>query len=36
MHVEPVCLRIIFSKDDKNFIILIIEIAPRGEVYNKL
>lgn len=25
--------RIIFSKDDKNIIISIIKIAPRGEVY---
>ena len=28
--------RIIFSKDDENLIILIIEIAPRGEVYNRI
>ncbi len=28
--------RIIFSKDDENLIILIIDIAPRGEVYGKL
>ena len=28
--------RIIFSKDDEILIILIIEIAPRGEVYNKI
>ena len=28
--------RIIFSKDDKKLIILIVEIRPRGEVYNKL
>ncbi|WP_353093013.1 type II toxin-antitoxin system RelE/ParE family toxin [Tissierella praeacuta] len=28
--------RIIFSKDDKSLIILIIEIGSRGEVYNKL
>lgn len=28
--------RIIFSKDDEKFIILIIKIGPRGEVYNKL
>lgn len=27
--------RIIFSKNDKNLIILIIEIGPRGEIYNK-
>lgn len=27
--------RIIFSKDDKYLIILIIEIGPRGEIYNK-
>lgn len=25
--------RIIFSKDDKNLIIKIIQIAPRGEIY---
>ena len=28
--------RIVFSKDDKNLIITIIEIAPRGEVYKRL
>lgn len=28
--------RIIFSKDDEDLIILIIEIAPRGEVYNRI
>lgn len=28
--------RIIFSKDDKRLIISIIEIAPRGEIYNRL
>lgn len=28
--------RIIFIKDDKELIIFIIEIKPRGEVYNKL
>ena len=28
--------RIIFCKDDKKLIILIIEIKPRGEAYNKL
>jgi mRNA interferase RelE/StbE len=27
--------RIIFSKDDRNLIILIVEISPRGQVYNK-
>lgn len=28
--------RIVFSKDDKNLIIFVIEIGPRGEIYNKL
>lgn len=28
--------RIIFSKNDENLIILIIEIGPRGEIYNRL
>lgn len=28
--------RIVFSKDDEKFIILVIEILPRGEVYNRL
>lgn len=28
--------RIVFSKDDENLIICIIEIAPRGEVYKRL
>lgn len=28
--------RIIFSKDDEKFVILIVEILPRGEVYNRL
>ena len=28
--------RIVFSKDDENLIISIIEIAPRGEVYKRL
>lgn len=27
--------RVIFSKDDENLVMYIIEIAPRGEVYNK-
>lgn len=27
--------RIIFCRDDENLIILVIEIGPRGEVYNK-
>lgn len=26
--------RIIFSKDDESLIILVIEIGPRGEIYN--
>ncbi|HCX61448.1 type II toxin-antitoxin system RelE/ParE family toxin [Sedimentibacter sp.] len=28
--------RITFSRDDKNLIIKIIEIAPRGEIYKKI
>lgn len=28
--------RIIFSKDDKRLIIMIVEIGPRGEIYNRL
>lgn len=27
--------RIIFCKDDESLIILVLEIGPRGEVYNK-
>lgn len=27
--------RIIFSKDDENMNILILQIGPRGEIYNK-
>jgi mRNA interferase RelE/StbE len=27
--------RIIFSKDDEKLIILIIEIGPRGDIYNR-
>lgn len=27
--------RVIFSKDDENLVMYIIEIVPRGEVYNK-
>lgn len=28
--------RIVFSKDDENLIISVIEIAPRGEIYKRL
>lgn len=28
--------RIVFSKDDENLIIIVIEIAPRGEIYKRL
>lgn len=28
--------RIIFSKDDEKLFILIIEIGPRGDIYNKI
>ena len=28
--------RIIFSKDDERLIILIIEIGPRGDIYNRI
>jgi len=28
--------RIIFSKDDEKFIILIIEIGSRGDIYNRI
>ena len=28
--------RVLFAKDDINLIILIIEIGPRGEVYNRI
>lgn len=28
--------RIIFAKDDEKFVILVVEILPRGEAYNRL
>lgn len=28
--------RIVFRKDDENLIIIVIEIAPRGEIYKRI